>query len=138
MYKKIYLFSISLIAFIFLFSITASAQNVVVKAKITKAMIRLLDDIAKGSENSQSAKHTELLLKMGNNIDGFVPLINKYRILEQRNILVEILRAKDLAKPTETLVIKGKLAKGELKESDLINAIQSNSRIQYQASGGKS
>ena len=129
MYKKTYVFSISLIAFIFLFSITASAKNVVVKPTITKAMVRLLDDIAKGSENSQSAKHTELLVKMGNNIDGFVPHINKYRILEQRNILVEVLRFKGLAKSTETLVIKGKLAKGELKETDLLKAIQSNSRI---------
>ena len=137
MYKKTYVFSILLIAFILLFSITASAQKVEVKPKITKAMIRLLDDIAKGSENSQSAKHTELLLEMGNNIDGFVPLINKYRIPEQRNILVEVLRSKGLAQSTETLVIKGKLAKGELKEADLINAIQSNSRIQYQASRGK-
>jgi len=129
MYKKIYLFSISLITFIFLFSITASAQNVVVKPKITKAMVRLLDDIAKGSENSQSARHAELLVKMGNNVDGFVPLINKYRIPEQRNILVEILRSKGLAQSTETLVIKGKLAKGELQEADLLKAIQSNSRI---------
>jgi hypothetical protein len=129
MYKKIYVFSISLIAFICLFYITASAQNVVVKPNLTKATIRLLDDIAMGSENSQSTKHVELLVKMGNNIDGFVPLINKYRIPEQRNILVDILRSKGLAQSTETLVIKGKLAKGELKEYDLINAIQNNSRI---------
>lgn len=128
-HNNIHVYSILLIVLIILFSITVSAQSVVMNPKIPKAMICLLDDIAKGAVKSQSAKHADLLVKMGKNIDGYIPLINKYPTQERANILLEVLKSKNLAKPTETLVIKGKIARGELQEADIINAIKNNKNI---------
>jgi len=123
-----------LIVSIFIFCGAVFAVNPVT---ISKTSASLLDDIAKGAVKNYTVRHTGLLLKMGTRIDDFVPLIKKYPLQEQRNILLEVLKSKDLVKSTETLVLKGRLKKGEIAEADLIRAIKSNKKVDEIIIGNK-
>ncbi|HPD57018.1 MAG TPA: hypothetical protein P5294_07125 [Smithellaceae bacterium] len=118
---------IFLFLFVFLLCGVAYALNPV---KYSKETVSLLDDIAKGAVKN-TMKHTDLLMKMGNKIDDFMPLMKKYPTQERYNILLEVMKQKDLVKSTEALVIKGKIAKGDIKEVELIKAIRSNKKMSY-------
>ena len=117
----------------FFFSSMTYSANII---KISKQTIGLVDDIAKGSAK-YSVKHMELLMEMGSKIDDFMPLIKKYPLHEQRNILLEVLKQKNLIKSTEALSLKGKLANGQIRDIDLIAAIRNNSPVKQTLSVGE-
>lgn len=112
---------VSIVGFsLMLFSINANAYLATADdaAKAIKSLVAAIKN------RNIISSNMVLIKKIGQNIDGYLPVINKYPKQERIEILLSVAQDKKLADTSQSLRLNRALLNEKIKEQDLIDAIR--------------